>query len=73
MKGSPTTRRHDSCYYEINNGATQSQIALLNKTSGEEGGARIYIQITKGTNMNVYLYGGMNRESATQMMIPGNA
>jgi len=36
-------RRYDSCYYEIQNAATKSQIGLLNKTSGEEGGARIYI------------------------------
>jgi len=36
-------RKYESCYYEISNGATESQIALFNKTSENEGSARIYI------------------------------
>ena len=46
-KISPTNpeRKHDSCYYEIRNGATESQIGLLNKTSGVTAGAgaRIFV------------------------------
>jgi hypothetical protein len=36
-------RKHESCYYVITNGATESQIGLFNRTSTTESAARIYI------------------------------
>ena len=72
ISASNPERKHESCYYEIENGASESQISILNKTSGEEGSARIYIQVLKATDMNVFIYGGKSRFSATESIIPNN-
>jgi len=52
----PSERHYDSCYYQLNAAAI----------SGDKGkNLRIFFKVTKNTNMNVYIYGGKSRESAT--------
>lgn len=64
-KASPgdPTREYDSCYYEVV--LDQSVIETHNPK-------QIKVQITKKTNMNVFIYGGTSRKEATQSVIAGN-
>jgi len=65
-EGRSAKREYDSCYYEI----VGPDPSTLNLTDGSE--ARIYIEVSKMTNMNVYIYGGPDRFSATEQITKGN-
>lgn len=36
-------------------------------------GLRVYVRVNAAKNMNVYVYGGANRENATQWIMMGDA
>ena len=36
-------------------------------------GLRVYVRVNAATNMNVYVYGGANRENATRWIMMGDA
>jgi hypothetical protein len=66
-EGRPEVREYDACYYEI---GSVDPNELQN--SGLAENSRIYVEFTQATNMNVYIYGGKNRFSATEEVVSGN-
>ena len=63
--GPPSVRKADSCFYEI--APAPLDDALKAKTN-----LRLYLQVTKLSQMNVYLYGGKTRSAATEAIINEN-
>ena len=60
-EGRPEVREYDACYYEIGS-VDPNQL----QNSGLAENSRIYVEFTQASNMNVYIYGGKNRFSATE-------
>lgn len=60
---SDLSREYDACYYEIS-----MDTSVLDKYNAKE----IKVQITAKKNMNVYIYGGSSRFTATDSVISGN-
>jgi hypothetical protein len=69
-EGAPTYRRYDSCYYEIK-AASEAELDTI--TDKGKNGLRIYVEITKMSEMNAYLYGGGKRSDSINSIVPGNA
>lgn len=59
-----STREYDACYYEVT--LDEAVLATHNPT-------QLHVQITAKTGMNVYIYGGKSRTTATESVIAGNA
>lgn len=57
------SREYDACYYEI-----EMDTSVLDKYNAKE----IKVEITAKKNMNVYIYGGSSRFTATESVIAGN-
>lgn len=70
-KGSPSVRSYDSCFYEIGLGSIteQERNQLL---TGDNNAIAIDVTVTKAKDMNVYLYGGADRFSATIPIVQNN-
>jgi len=60
-EGRPKVRSYDSCYYEIN---ASSEIDTR-KSFWEKPDLKIYLNIDRLRNMNVYVYQGLSRDNAT--------
>jgi hypothetical protein len=57
LKGHPSVRQYDSCYYEISmSDLTEEERSQL--LQGDNNAISINLQISKASEMNVYLYGG---------------
>ena len=67
VKGSSSVRRADHCYYLIK---LTSDTAEQQKLTSNQ---YIEFQVNKKTNMNVYVYEGIDRETATKSVVDGNA
>lgn len=63
--GSPSVRRADSCFYELAS-------AALDDALKAQPNLRLYVQVTKSSQMNVYLYGGKTRGAATELIVNEN-
>ena len=69
VNGNNTMRRkYDSCYYEISSVPASSM-----NFENLKDGLRVYVRVNAATNMNVYVYGGANRENATRWVMMGDA
>ena len=60
-EGRPQIRSYDSCYYEIN----PSEELKIKTSIWEKPDLRIYLDIKRLRNMNVYVYQGQSRYNAT--------
>jgi len=68
----PLTREYESCYYEIKAGElTEEDITQLNAQGPD--GIRMKLKINTADQMNVYVYGGDSRFTATESIVEGNA
>ena len=65
------TRQYDSCYYMITAELSQASKDELEDTY-EEYDVKIHLTVSKATGMNVYLYGGRDRYTALEEIVPGN-
>jgi len=63
--GSPSVRKADSCFYEI-------APAALDDTLKAQTNLHLFLQVTKSSQMNIYLYGGKTRGDATESIINEN-
>lgn len=57
--GAPSVRRYDSCYYEITPDA--NAMSNLNALGIKNNTIMLKLQITKALQMNIFVYGGLNR------------
>ena len=72
-KGNATYREADACYYEISLSDEVSDEELKELSEKRNGGEIILkVNITKMTEMNVYIYGGKNRSLALESIIDKN-
>ena len=70
-KGAPSVRSYDSCFYEIGmDQLTQQEREQL--LVGDNNAIAIDVTVTKAKDMNVYIYGGADRFSATMPIIQNN-
>ena len=67
-EGKPSYREYDSCYYELES----QDLNELDLTTTKNTQPRIYFQLTKKTEMNVFIYGGQSRFDATESIIKDN-
>ena len=71
LKGAPSVRQYDSCFYEIGmSDITEEQRAEL--LTGDNNAISINVRVTKASEMNAYLYGGADRYSATMPIVQNN-
>ena len=63
---------YDACYYEIGTFPLEHLEQHFEKDTEELYGLRLHLKITKMKNMNVYLYGGHTRETATIKIVSSN-
>lgn len=68
--GKPKDRHYDACYYEV---SSVNKTYLESKFDNLKDGLRVYVRINKAKNMNVYIYGGDNRDNATKWVMIGSA
>ena len=61
-------RSYDACYYEISSIPKQEL-----KFTDTKNGLRVYFRLNKQSGMNVYVYGGSNRENATEWIMFGDS
>jgi len=74
IEGNQREREYDSCYYEINKGPeVDDEILDTIKSRDINGEVSLYIKFLKKTEMNVYIYGGKDRFSATENIIEENS
>lgn len=68
----PDSREYDFCHYEItiDRYAVDLDSLQLQSTGGL---VEINLMFTKKTNMNIYIYGGKDRFTATKSIIDGNS
>lgn len=66
-------RSYDACYYEIGTVDQKELDKIKNKDGGKATDLRLKVKILKSTEMNVYLYGGKDRFTATNSIIKENA
>ena len=66
--GSKGNRSYDACYYEISSVPKQEL-----KFTDLKDGLRVYVRLNKQSGMNVFVYGGSNRENATEWIMFGDA
>ena len=66
-EGAPSIRRYDSCYYQIK-AVPEQELSKIKKVIS----LKIYLQVTKAQNMNVYLYGGKDRFNADVSIVNDN-
>lgn len=59
-----SSREYDACYYEVT--LDQAVLETHNPT-------QLHVQISTKKDMNVYIYGGKSRMTATESIIAGNA
>lgn len=65
-------RKYDSCYYEFKASEDITDPSAYPTIEDRADGIRIFVQITKAKNMNIYLWGGQDRESATKWLVKSN-
>lgn len=65
-------RKYDSCYYEFLASEDTTDPSAYPSITDRSDGLRIFVRITKAKFMNVYLWGGTNRESATKWLVKRN-
>lgn len=72
-EGSQDTREYDFCHYEItkNTELTQDKVDKLRK-SATGGKVSLNFKLTKKTEMNVFIYGGKSRDTATESIVEEN-
>ena len=71
MLGDEATGQYDACFYEIqvDEVLTDDQIKQMRGNYDE---LRIYFNLTRSENMNIYLYGGQSRDEAKESIVAGN-
>ena len=69
--GKPSERRYDSCYYEISPDA--NSLKDIKSYGFTDDKILLHLEITKSTEMNIYVYGGADRNSAMDPIVIGNA
>jgi len=65
VEGASSVRRHDTCHYLIKVGAGVDKAKL-------PAGAKLHFYLNLGVNMNVHVYEGKTRLTATKPKVPGN-
>lgn len=68
-EGRPEYRQYDACYYEI---TASDPDQMTSDLFGSGQVARIYISFSAAKHMNVYIYKGKDRYSATEALTNGN-
>ena len=71
VEGTASTRKHDSCYYQLVADLTEDELSKLKEAPMD--GVKIHVKVKKADQMNVYLYGGKDRASATSKIVDENA
>jgi len=66
IEGRPDVRSYDSCFYEIGSKVENTPLAENSTESSEQEDLKIIINLTKLKNMNVFVYEGKDRYSATR-------
>ena len=72
-EGTQHARQYDACHYEITSSPdiTEDEIEELRDESPAEE-VYLYFKLIKNREMNVYIYEGIDRLSATKGITPGN-
>lgn len=72
-EGSQDVREYDFCHYEIIRNAelTKDKVDKLRK-SATGGKVSINFKLTKKTEMNVFIYEGKSRDTATEAIVENN-
>lgn len=64
VEGGPGVRSYDSCFYEI--GSKIENVSAAENKTEENSNLKIVLNLSKLKNMNVFVYGGKDRYSATK-------
>lgn len=71
--GKSDFREYDFCHYELTKSEEMSNFEIDKLRKEATGGkVSIYFKMTKKSNIDVYIYGGKDRFSATEMIVEDN-